>query len=136
MRHAIDFCENFIGGSVVKFIIFVYKVFTFIIEVTISLVKVHPFITFTKNDQLFNPTTPTIYTNKQNIYCLKITESANKWQISRPPIPLPCGHHNAQSLMNEQTGCSRQSSMQCLFQTVSKKIFLDHIRIYKSSKVL
>lgn len=79
MRHAIDFCENFIGGSVVKFIIFVYKVFTFIIEVTISLVKVHPFITFTKNDQLFNPTTPAIYTNKQNIYCLKITESANKW---------------------------------------------------------
>ena len=37
----------------------------------------HPFITSTKNDQFFDPPTPNIRKNEQQIYCLKTIESAN-----------------------------------------------------------
>ena len=40
----------------------------------------------------FSPT-PTIRQNEQQIYSLKIPESANIQKISRPPTLLPRGHH-------------------------------------------
>ena len=50
-------------------------------------IRGHPFMTSTKNDQFFEPPTPTICKNEQQIYFLKTIESANLWQISRFPHP-------------------------------------------------
>ena len=46
----------------------------------------HTFITSAQNNQFLippSPPAPSIRKNEQYIYCLKITESANTWQISR-----------------------------------------------------
>ena len=60
-----------------------------------SEIRGHPFLASTKNDQFFDPPTPTIHRNEQQIYYLKTIESANtdsdKFQDS--PIPLPCRRH-------------------------------------------
>ena len=42
---------------------------------------------------IFEPPTPTIRKNEQQIYCLKTIESTSTWKISRLPQPSPCRRH-------------------------------------------
>lgn len=53
-----------------------------------------------------NPLTPSIHKNEQQTYCLKAIESANTWQASRHPTPIPllCGRHKCTVLYSTVFG--------------------------------
>ena len=78
----------------------------------------HPFMTYTKNDQFSQPPTPTIYKSEQYIYCLKTTDSANKWQISRLT-------HNASVWTSEMYGLLNDELYHQVHDTVKHGFLLE-----------